>query len=311
MNLFNCHFQPPWWLRNPHLQTCYPRVIKFKSAVTQTTDIFELSDGDFIELVYTHCHSDHRVILLHGMEGSVRSPYIQLFIDGLHQAGFDTVTMQFRSCGEAVNRHKRFYNAADFSDLAELVGYLKQNEPEKKISAVGFSLGGSVLLHYLAQLTQLDTAVAISVPYDLKACIECLPVFYDRYFMHSMNRKRRLKAQLGIREYKQYKSVRAFDESVTAPDFGFSTAQDYYQKASPIHVLKTIKTATLLINAKDDPFVPRSSLPLPSDISEDVVTYWTEYGGHGGFISGGLPWRPKHGLLGRVIKFLRQDQAHA
>ena len=169
--IFNSRFKPPWWLRNSHLQTIWPSLAKREANVDITHQRLDLPDGDFLDLAWVGEHHPDKplIIVLHGLCGSIHSPYILNTLEAINEAGYRGVLMHFRGCGDQPNRMLRSFHAGDTSDLAFLVQYLQRKEPGITLGAVGYSLGGNVLLKWLGETetTQLNFAIGISVPFDL------------------------------------------------------------------------------------------------------------------------------------------------
>ena len=180
--LLDSEFEPLWWMKNPHLQTMFPAV--FKSYLPELPkyhiEAVELSDGDFVELVWPQHVLDSKaplVLILHGLGGGVNSSYVTILFNALKQAGLRSVLMQFRGSGVQTNRLPNIYNAGDTADLNQIVDFLNQREPETLKAIVGVSLGGNLLLKWLGErgaLAKINKAIAISVPYDLEGLVDHL-----------------------------------------------------------------------------------------------------------------------------------------
>ena len=183
--------------------------------------------------------------------------------------------------------------------------------------AVGYSLGGNVLLKYLGESgtdTPLRAAAAICVPLDLHECAKALnrgfSKGYQRYLLKRMKRAVTRKFNPDTAAFDWDKAMKArtfaeFDDWVTAPLHGFTNMKDYYDRCSSVHFLKRIERPTLVINALDDPFMTQNVIPHDSRLSAQVILEVAEAGGHVGFINGGTPWRPSFYLPGRILDFLR------
>jgi len=312
-------FKPAWWLPGPHLQTLWPTLCRREIKNIQLQrERFELADGDFIDLDWTEQKEGPIVLILHGLEGSVSSPYAKGMLFAIHQQGWRGVFMHFRGCSGELNRRARSYHSGDTEDVARIVAMLQQREQCKQIAAIGFSLGGNVLLKWLGELgtsSPLCAAVGISVPFELsKTATRIQQGFsrvYQQYFMRTLCRKVRDKfemrpAPIKLPILEELRSLREFDDKVTAPLHGFTSAEDYYQKSSCRQFLKDIATPTLLLQAKDDPFMTIDLLPHTYELSSQVKLELTEQGGHVGFVSGSLPWRAEYWLEQRAPQFLAE-----
>ncbi len=277
----------------------------------------ELPDGDFIDLDWTSQQRRPTVLILHGLEGSVSSPYAPGMLQVLHQHGWRGVFMHFRGCSEQDNRLLRSYHAGDTEDVDFIIKILQQRSAGLPIAAIGFSLGGNVLLKWLGQAGEkklLDAAVAISVPFDLyKSVITISSGFsklYQWYLLNCLHKKTRRKLQSHINtitlpKISSIKTLYEFDNQITAPIHGFSDAMEYYARASCRQYLNSVQVPTLLLQAKDDPFVSPDSLPQPHELAKAIQFELTPKGGHVGFVSGDL-WRVRYWLEERVPSYLSQ-----
>lgn len=310
-------FKPAWWLPGPHMQTLWQTLCRREiKNIALRRERFELEDGDFVDLDWTERKDAPTVLILHGLEGSLNSPYAKGMLSAIEQQGWRGVFMHFRGCSGEMNRHPQSYHSGDTKDLARIVRLLQQREKCESIAAVGFSLGGNVLLKWLGEMgtnSPLRAAVAISVPFELsKTATRIQQGFsrvYQQHFMRSLCRKVRDKfeiqpAPIKLPVLEELRSLREFDDKVTAPLHGFLNAEDYYQKSSSRQYLKKITIPTLLLQAKDDPFMTMDLLPDPHELSPQVKLELTEQGGHVGFVSGTLPWRAEYWLEKRVPEFL-------
>ncbi|OGO91477.1 MAG: hypothetical protein A3F10_02175 [Coxiella sp. RIFCSPHIGHO2_12_FULL_42_15] len=308
-------FDPPWWLKNKHIQSCFSAVFRPRCQNSLRWEQLDLPDGDFIDLCWSGKASYPIVILLHGLEGSYASHYIQLMIHALTQANWHVVVMNFRACSGRLNRLPRSYHAGDTRDLDFLVKTLRYRFPTQPITAVGFSLGGNVLLHHLIHnpASPLAAAVAVSVPFELARCADFIPPLYRWSLLRSMKTKSIQKILLGqpmpatIDEIKKVFDFRSFDDLLTAPLHNFRDADDYYVCATVRGLLKRIEHSTLIIHAEDDPLIPCDTIPLQNEFSASTIFDLHKWGGHVGFVSGDLPWRIERWFRLRILDFLRKS----
>ncbi len=311
-------FQPAWWCRSPHAQTLWARLARRLPDVMLWRERLELPDGDFIDLDWTEKDSGPIVIILHGLEGSSESPYARGLLRALEQRGWRGVVMHFRGCSGEPNRLPRSYHSGDIGDLAFFVDTLQRRAPHTPLAVVGFSLGGNVLLKWLGKTgvtLPIRAAVAVSVPYVLSDAAARLQRGFSRLYqwqlLRSLRRtvaekRRRMDLPLKIRSLSALKSFRDFDEYVTAPLHGFDSANHYYTVSSSRQYLRGITTPTLLLHASDDPFMTRSAIPRPDEVSETVTLEVSSHGGHVGFVAGAWPWRPRYWLEERIPTYLAQ-----
>jgi len=302
-------FRAAWWIRSPHAQTLAGRYFRSRAAFPLERRRLDTPDGDFIDLDFAPepAPGAPLVVLLHGLEGSTRRRYMSAVFRELADRGIQGVGMNFRGCGGEPNRLARCYHSGDTGDLSHVVVRLRRSYPGRPIGAAGFSLGGNVLLKYLGthgEQAAIGAAVAVSVPFDLPGSAErlssgALRRTYGAHFLRSLRRKVRAKRHLLNGEADAdralaARTLRDFDEAFTAPLHGFSGADDYYAQADVRRDLPHIRVATLLIQARDDPFMPRGAAPEEIVAANSHLTAaFSDRGGHLGFVEGALPWRPR------------------
>ncbi|WP_295802404.1 hydrolase [uncultured Microbulbifer sp.] len=318
-------FKPAIGLGNCHLQTIFPRYHRPRPWIRTQCHWWQTTDGDRLAL---HTPAPLRddadsplVLVLHGLEGSVESPYVQGIMQALLSAGLQVAVMHFRGCGGVPNLLPRAYHSGDSDDPRWLAAQLKERYPHTPLMAVGYSLGGNVLLKWLGedgQRSPLAAAVAVSAPLDLHAsCRRMGQGFsrvYQRHLLNSLKLSLRSKAQdpelarqmPSLDESRYFSNFRNFDDHFTAPLHGFLGVDDYYTRASSKPLLKDIRRPTLIVHAEDDPFVCNSAIPTKAEISSEVTLDITRRGGHVGFVAGSL-WRPEYWLEQRVPQFLQQN----
>jgi predicted alpha/beta-fold hydrolase len=262
------------------------------------------------------------LLVLHGLEGSSKSHYVVGLTRQALARGWRAVTLNFRSCSGELNRLLPFYHSGHTADLDEIVRMLVVREPGLRIGTVGVSLGGNVLLKWLGEREggvpdAVAGAVAISVPFDLAPCAQALDrgfcrLVYATNFLGTMRAKVRLKADRdpGLREVidlalaLRAKTFAEYDRAVTAPLNGFADERDYWTRASSAPYLRRICRPTLLVNALDDPIVPREALPDPAELPLWVRAEYIPHGGHAGFLEGRWPWRIRSWAERRAVEFL-------
>lgn len=309
-------FKAAWWCRGPHGQTLWARLARRPPHVALWRERLELPDGDFIDLDWTEKGSGPIVIVLHGLEGSSDSPYARGLLRAIERRGWRGVVMHFRGCSGEPNRLARSYHSGDTGDLAFLVATLCRREPHAPLATVGFSLGGNVLLKWLGKaggVTPLHAAVAVSVPFVLHSSAERLQQGFSRLYQwrllrslrHTVDAKQRhMDLPLKIRDLSALKNFHDFDEYITAPLHGFDSADHYYTVSSSRQYLGGITVPTLLLHARDDPFMTESAIPRPDELSESVTLELSPHGGHVGFVAGIWPWRPRYWLEERIPEYL-------
>ncbi|NNJ97197.1 MAG: hydrolase [Gammaproteobacteria bacterium] len=308
-------FKPAWWLPSPHLQTLWPVLFRRRKSPELVNERLELSDGDFVDLCWSKKSDRPVVLLLHGLEGSVQSHYVGNLMLSLERAGFSPVFMHFRGCSGEPNRLPRSYHSGDTGDLAEVVAHINQQSKQAVYAAIGFSLGGNVLLKWLGQsgaANPLQYGVAVSVPFMLADAATRLEGgvshLYERHLMRSLKRSyqtkfERMASPLDV-DIDTMKGFWDFDDQVTAPLHGFDGVDHYYRESSCRQYLSGINVPTRIIHALDDPFMFPRSIPDIDEISKSVELLLAEKGGHVGFVSGKYPWKPEYWYEQRIIEFL-------
>jgi hypothetical protein len=283
----------------------------------------ELPDGDFLDLDWLAPVDANGplVVVLHGLEGSSDSQYARGLLAAARRRGWRAVVMHFRGCSGEPNRLARSYHSGDTGDLAHVITELRARSPRLPIGVVGYSLGGNVLLKWLGETGSavIDAAVAVSVPYDLACAAERLARGVSRLYQWELLRRlraslrrkcRRIALPLRV-EAGALRTFRDFDEHVTAPLHGFRGADHYYAVASARQYLPGIRVPTLLLHARDDPFMTEQAIPRPQELSATTTLELYAHGGHVGFVGGAWPWRPLYWLEQRIPQFLQDCFAHA
>ncbi len=255
------------------------------------------------------------VALFHGLEGNSRSHYAVTLMAALQKTGWRGVVIHFRGCSGEINRLPRAYHSGDSAEIDWILHRLRQRHPAAPLHAVGVSLGGNALLKWLGERREnaagiICTAVAVSAPVDLMAAGDALDqgfnLLYARHFLSTMKRKSLAKLAhfpglFDGDKMRTARTLRAFDDVVTAPLHDFKNTDDYWLRASSKPLLRHISVPTLLVNARNDPFLPGKFLPLPTEVSAAVTLDFPAAGGHAGFVSGAFPghldWLP-HRILG-------------
>jgi len=310
------HYEAPFWLKGPHAQTIWPLAIKgFRPSMHRKR--WDTADGDFVDLDFLR-QQDKKplVILFHGLEGSSHSHYACSLMRAVRDRGWNGVVVHFRGCSGEPNRLARAYHSGDAAELNWILRKLAHRYPGVPRYAAGVSLGGNALLYWLGSHAEsahkyIQKAAAISAPLDLTISGNTLEHgfnrLYTRYFLSSMRKAAAGKARHfpGVFDAQRAihaQSLRDFDDAYTAPIHGFRNVDDYWQRASAKPLLKQITLPTLLLNARNDPFLPADALPDRFEVSPTVLIEQPEEGGHVGFVTGPFPgnlgWLPQ-----RILSF--------
>jgi len=318
-------FVPHPLLRNAHLQTLLS-VLRPAPRLALEVERLELPDGDFVDLGW--CDSSRAqgallqgrqaplAVLLHGLTGGFESKYARGLARRLLELGWRVVILRFRGAGPEPNRLPRYYHHGDTEDLREVLALLSEREPATRLFAVGWSLGGNVLLKYLGEdgeKTPLAAAVAVSVPFELQPCAERLRTgfsrLYQRHLMGELQRMIRRKHEIVPLPVDWDKVAAAkdffdFDNAATAILHGFRDAYDYYERSSSGRYLSGIRRPVLAIHAKDDPFMTPAVVPAARALPPDVTLELCEHGGHVGFCAAGPRYGARWWLEERIPEFL-------
>jgi uncharacterized protein len=319
-------YRPAWWIPGPHVRTLWGRFIRRPPVVPTRREQWDTPDGDVLDIDRLDApRADApRLILLHGLEGTARSHYARGMLAEARQLGWGADFLLFRSCGGTLNRTRRFYHSGDTGDLDLVVNRIRADHPHSPLVLAGFSLGGNVLLKWLAEHRDdaIRAAAAISVPFDLARGATHIDKgfarIYQANFIASLKRKVYAKLEhfpdlVDRKRLGDVRSIREFDDLLTAPLHGFADADDYYARSSALTVLQDVRVPTLLLSAVDDPFLPRDVLDDVRTVAEKNSALHVEFverGGHVGFVSGTVPWRPVYYAEQRVSAFLASLLPH-
>lgn len=314
-------YRPAWWLPGAHAQTVWGRLARRRPRVTTTIECIVTPDDDSLELHHLEAPvAAPRVLLLHGLEGSVRSHYVGGLLSQAKERGWGASLLVFRGCGSITNRARRFYHSGETRDLEHVFMTLSRRWPKSVWLLAGVSLGGNVLLKWIGELgdsfdRRIRGVAAVSVPFDLEAGARCISHGFARIYDHSFLRSLRGKALAKLQRYpdlfdrtalERARNVYEFDDAVTAPVHGFASAHDYYERSSSVRFLPNIRVPALLLSALDDPFLPPEVLQEVSDIARSNANLEVELhrsGGHVGFVAGSRPWKPVYYAEQRVFAF--------
>lgn len=314
-------------IRNPHLQTLLPRLVRLVRLVRHKIILqphwqrLTLPDSDFVDLAWSenpeHARYKPRVGLFHGLEGSINSPYAHGLLQSCQERGWLGVVMHFRGCSGEPNRLHRIYHSGETSDATFFLQWLRQQWGTVPTAAVGFSLGGNMLAFLMGEQGSnclLDAGVIVSAPLMLEPCSIRLEQgfsrIYQRYLLNLLkkNAERKLTAFPGtlpvnMSQLEALKTLRAFDDAITAKAHGFQDAADYYRRCSAMPLLPEISKPVLMIHAQDDPFMTDEVIPASDQLPSCVDYQLTRHGGHVGFVSGTLR-KPQMWLEQRIPQWL-------
>ena len=298
MLINNSKYKTSLFLRNKHLHTVIPSLFFKHSLHYSSRERVDLPDTDFIDLDWLKNNNKKVVVLLHGLESSADQFYIKHTAQYLTERGYDIVAINYRGCSGEPNRLYKGYHSGCSPDLDFILSHINTTTDYKELYLAGFSLGGNILLKYLAEYktpSNFVKAVVFSAPLDLKGTsLQLASTFggiYQKHFLKKLNKKLIQKSHqfpdnISLAEINQLKTLVEFDNRYTAKANGFKNAFDYYKKCSSKPLLKDIKAPVLIVNALDDPFLPKSCYPFQELKEHKTIHFETpQYGGHLGFIT--------------------------
>ena len=300
-------YHPPSILFNAHLETIYPSLFRKVDALTYTRERIATPDDDFIDLDWLKNQHSELVIISHGLEGNSHRAYVRGMAKAFYDAGFDTLSWNFRGCSEEMNRQLRFYHSGATEDLDLIITHAIRQQRYSKIYLVGFSLGGNLTLKYLGEqginvYQEIKGSVTFSVPLDLHASSIQISQrsnwIYSRRFLEALKKKviqkSKVRKEIDIAGIRKINELIQFDDRYTAPLHGFPNALEYYRQCSAIRFIREVKIPSLIVNAKNDPFLGKECYPAELLANNPFVTFESpERGGHVGFTlfnQNGLYW---------------------
>ncbi len=303
------HHRAPRWLVGGNLQTIWPALVASRlqgPPPRLARERWDTPDGDFVEVdrmsAAPHDTPDEAplLVLFHGLEGSSASHYAQAFARAAERRGWAFAVPHFRGCSGPLNLAPRAYHSGDFEEVGWMLGRLRSLHRGPMLAA-GISLGGNALLRWAEEAgasagSTLKALAAISAPLDLAAGGRAIGsgfnrLVYTRMFLRSMKPKAfaKLAQHPGLFDRRRMLAARTlyeFDDIFTAPLHGFRNADDYYARGSARPHLHRIRVPALVLNARNDPFVPAESLPRAHEVGPCVTLWQPRHGGHAGFVEG-------------------------
>ncbi|MDN0082893.1 alpha/beta fold hydrolase [Crenobacter sp. SG2305] len=296
-------YRAPRWLKGGNAQTIWPALSLKLPTPTYRRELWPTPDGGMIALDFIDGQlGAPLVVLFHGLEGSSQSHYAKALMHEVKRRSWHGVVSHFRGCGGVENTQRRAYHAGDSAEVAWILQKLA--ERHATLYAAGVSLGGNMLAKYLGEQrasARCQAAAVISAPLDLHAASTRLDrglgrLLYTRMFLNTLKPKafsqlRRHPDLFDDQRLRRAHSFREFDDLVTAPLHGYRDCHDYWYRASSKPLLTSITVPTLILNARNDPFLPPSALPTRAEVSSCVTLEQPEEGGHVGFVTGSFPGR--------------------
>lgn len=293
-------YRPPLLLRSGHFNTVYSTLFRKQPDPDYQRQKITTPDGDFLHIDMIRKANKRLAILCHGLEGSSHSNYIIGAAGLLSEKGWDIVAINYRGCSGEMNNSLRMYHSGATDDLQTVLNAVF--DAYNEIAIVGFSLGGNLAIKYCGEKgaeidPRIKSVVAVSVPLDLGASSKHIGrpanFIYETKFLWSLKSKIRKKhaqfpEQIKIELLDGVKTLYDFDDKFTAPIHGFKNASHYYSECSSKSFLEYLTVPCLVLNAKDDPFLPEECYPDRDHLSNTWLNFETpEYGGHVGFVQPG------------------------
>ncbi len=311
-------FKETWWLPGGHAQTLWP-VLARRVPLDVRAERLELPDGDCVRLEWVGAGGPI-VIVLPGLQGDLASPYVRGVMRACEARGWRAVLLNYRGRGEP-NRMLKSYHCGMTCDLDYFAHHLSEREPGTPVAVVSYSVGANICLKWLGEcgrrgeVPPVVSAVGVSAPFHLgvvaKRIERGLSRIYQWYLLRSLRgdvaqKTKAMGVDIGLtpRELRGLNTFFKFDDRISGPWNGFDGAEDYYVKTRSDLLLRHVTVPTLVVNARNDPFVPNHLIPHPRDLSEHVTLEVTDGGGHMGFVNGRWPWSPHFWLETRVPEFL-------
>jgi predicted alpha/beta-fold hydrolase len=313
-------YAPSSWLPGGHAQTVFARLWAWPPGPAPRRERWETPDGDFLDVDRCGEPAGPTVVVLHGLEGSSRAPYVRRLVRELLREGLSVAALNFRGCSGEENRLPRLYHSGETGDLDFAVRRLAAERPGRPLGVAGFSLGGNVAAKWLGEggdglPAEVRAGAVVSVPFDLAASAEALDgggfwaLVYRERFLRMLRRKalakaRRFPGLLDAAAVRAARSFREFDDRATAPLHGFADARDYWSRCSAARFLDGVRRPLLALAADDDPMVPAAALPLAAvRHNPSVELQVMPGGGHVGFVAG-PPWAFRFWAERRAAGFL-------
>ena len=300
------------WLRNPHLQTLYSALVASAPRVGYTRERWDTPDGDFVDVDFVPGPAGAPwVHLFHGLEGSSNSPYARTLMHSVAGRGWRGSVLHFRGCSGEPNRLQRAYHSGDTDEVDWCLRRVRILAGDAPLYVAGISLGGNAFAKWLGiqgegAVPLVSAGAAICAPLDLMAAGEALGRGFGRLYTHhflttlkrgALDRLERFPGLFDRDTVVRARTLRDFDNVVTAPLHGFRDTDDYWTRASAKPHLAGVRVPTLILNARDDPFLPEAALPTERDVSPAVKLEFPLHGGHVGFVTGPFPghiaWLPQ------------------
>ena len=315
-------YRRPWWLRGRHGQTMFGALFRWWPRPRLQRSVWPTHDGD--EIAVYELPGDRAqptVLLMHGLEGSIHSHYMRGLAARFAKRRWNVAAFEQRSCGGVMNRTRQMYHSGFTADLDTVVRRLLARDPDMRLCVVGMSLSGNIAAKWLGELgdaapVAVRAVAALSPPFDLTVSgleiDRALGGFYSWQFLRSLipkaiEKERQFPGCVDIEAVCRCKTFADFDTHATAALHGFADNRDYWQKVSCGQFLDQVRRPLLCIASRDDPFNPGATHPVESvEHSPFLHALFTAHGGHGGFVCGRLPLRPRFWAEEQIERFFAE-----
>lgn len=298
MPIINSTYKPPFYLRNGHVSTILPSIFRKVEGIAYVRERIITPDDDFLDIDWIKKGNNKLVIVFHGLEGNSNRHYVKGVAKHFSANKWDVAAWNARSCSGEINKQPRLYHHGDVEDIETSINHIIAHNLYKEIALVGFSMGGAMILNYLSDSavnrpTIISKAVVVSPPVEVGDSAKQLEkqsmTFYRKRFLSKLKVKMKQKSVMcpsfiKVDGIDKINTFAEFDDRYTAPLHGFVSTKEFYKNASSKHQLNRITIPTLLLIAKDDPFMPPSCYPLDEAKNHpNLYLELPEKGGHVGF----------------------------
>ena len=318
-------FTPTPWLRSPHFMTVFPGYWPRRRLLTGVPTESRLFTTEPHTQLLGHCHwqpyrtACQTLVLVHGLEGCSESHYMRGIAAKAYRAGCNVIRMNQRTCGGTEHLTPTLYNSGLSVDYRAIVQELARVDGLDRIWLVGYSMGGNLILKAAGEIGASDKslagAIAVCPNIDPPQCVDALEQprnwVYHRHFLVELKARLRRKAthfpgKWDLTDLASIARLRDFDDRYTAPDGGYASGADYYQRTGAHHVIGDLAVPTLIITAQDDPFIPYAMFTGPLiQCHPKIRVLAPRYGGHCGFFR----WRQKgedpYWAENRIVDFVQ------
>lgn len=291
-------YKPPFIFRSGYWNTIYPTIYRKVDGVNYKREKIDTPDGDFLIVDWSCPYPDTKTLAIvsHGLEGNSERAYVKGMVKAFNSIGVNALGWNFRGCGGEINRKPEMYHSCKIEDLECVIKHAI-NKGYSSIVLIGFSMGGNLSLYYAGIkgkdiIPEIKGVIAFSVPVDIKDTSETLAKPKNKIFMKRFLRmlKEKIEAKKKIypklissEGYEKIKNFKDFDDRYTAPLHGFKDAFHYWETCSCGQYLENIQVPSLLVNAKDDPFLGKNCYP-ENIKNPNLRVEFPKYGGHVGFV---------------------------